>query len=103
VWSEEDRRPPWNGEVELVDSESGSRVKMQIDERARERYTAAFDQYAEKLQKIAVSNNGRYVSVSTATPLEDVIFGTISSCFSVGVRCSMPPRRLEREELRARY
>ena len=77
VWSEEDRRPPWNGELELVDSESGSRVKMQIDERARERYTAAFDQYAEKLQKIAVSNNGRYVSVSTATPLEDVIFGTM--------------------------
>jgi hypothetical protein len=77
VWSEEDRRPPWNGELELVDSESGSRVKMQIDERARERYTAAFDRYAETLQKIAVSNNGRYVSVSTATPLEDVIFGTL--------------------------
>jgi hypothetical protein len=77
VWSEEDRRPPWNGELELVDSESGSRVKMQIDERARERYTAAFDRYAETLQKIAVSNNGRYVSVSTATPLEDVIFGTM--------------------------
>jgi hypothetical protein len=46
---------------------------MQIDERALGRYTAAFDQYGEKLKKIAVSNNGRYV---TATPLEDVIFGT---------------------------
>ena len=77
VWSEEDRRPPWNGELELVDSESGSRVKMQIDDGARERYTAAFDHYAEKLQKIAVSNNGRYVSVSTTMPLEDVIFGAM--------------------------
>ena len=77
VWSEEDRRPPWNGELELVDAESGSHVKMQIDERARERYTAAFDNYAAALQKIAVSNNGRYVGVSTTTPLEDVIFGTM--------------------------
>jgi len=77
VWSEEDRSPPWNGELELVDAESGSHVKMQIDDRARERYTAAFDRYAETLQKIAVSNNGRYVSVSTTMPLEDVIFGTL--------------------------
>ena len=77
VWSEEDRSPPWNGELELVDAESGSHVKMQIDDRARERYTAAFDQYADTLQKIAVSNNGRYVSVSTTMPLEDVIFGTM--------------------------
>jgi uncharacterized protein (DUF58 family) len=77
IWSEEDRSPPWNGELELVDAESGSHVKMQIDDRARERYTAAFDRYAETLQKIAVSNNGRYVSVSTTMPLEDVIFGTL--------------------------
>ena len=55
VWSEEDRQPPWTGELELVDAESGSHVKMQVDERAREKYTAAFDQYAEALQKIAVS------------------------------------------------
>ena len=77
VWSDEDRMPPWNGELELVDAESGSHVKMQIDDQARERYTAAFDGYAAALQKIAVSNNGRYVSVSTSTPLEDVIFGTM--------------------------
>jgi uncharacterized protein (DUF58 family) len=77
VWSEEDRNPPWNGELELVDAESGSHVKMQIDDRARERYTAAFDRYADTLQKIAVSNNGRYVSVSTTMALEDVIFGTM--------------------------
>jgi uncharacterized protein (DUF58 family) len=77
VWSEEDRSPPWNGELELVDAESGSHVKMQIDDRARERYTAAFDRYSDTLQKIAVSNNGRYVSVSTTMPLEDVIFGTM--------------------------
>ena len=77
VWSEEDRQPPWTGELELVDAESGSHVKMQVDERAREKYTAAFDQYAEALQKIAVSNNGRYVGVASTMALEDVIFGAL--------------------------
>ena len=77
VWSEEDRQPPWTGELELVDAESGSHVKMQVDERAREKYTAAFDQYSESLQKIAVSNSGRYVGVTTTMALEDVIFGSL--------------------------
>ncbi len=77
VWSEEDRQPPWTGELELVDAESGSHVKMQVDEQAREKYTTAFDQYAEELQKIAVSNNGRYVGVASTMALEDVIFGAL--------------------------
>ncbi len=77
VWSEEDRQPPWTGELELVDAESGSHVKMQVDEQAREKYTTAFDQYAEALQKIAVSNNGRYVGVASTMALEDVIFGAL--------------------------
>jgi uncharacterized protein (DUF58 family) len=77
VWSEEDRQPPWTGELELVDAESGNHVKMQVDEQAREKYTTAFDQYAEALQKIAVSNNGRYVGVASTMALEDVIFGAL--------------------------
>jgi uncharacterized protein (DUF58 family) len=77
VWSDEDRLPPWTGELELMDAESGSHVKMQIDDHARERYTFAFDRYADTLQKIALSNNGRYVGVSTTTAFEDVIFGAL--------------------------
>src|SRR5207247_1609898 len=77
VWSEEDRLPPWTGELELVDAESGGHVKMQVDEGAREKYTAAFDQYSDTLQKIAASNNGRYAGVASTTALEDVIFGAL--------------------------
>jgi len=77
VWSDEDRQPPWAGELELVDSETGSHVKMQIDDRARERYTASFDSYAGALQKIAVRNSGRYLGVASSTALEDVIFGAL--------------------------
>lgn len=77
VWSDEDRVPPWIGELELVDSESESHVKMQVDEQARERYTAAFDRYAETLQRIALRNNGRYVGIPSSTAIEDVIFGAL--------------------------
>jgi len=77
IWSEEDRLPPWTGELELRDAESGSQVKLQIDDVAREKYTAAFDRYAAALEKIAVSNGGRYVGVSTTMALEDVIFGSL--------------------------
>ncbi len=77
VWSDEDRRPPWAGELELVDSETGSHVKMQIDDQARERYTASFDNYAGALQKIAVRNSGRYLGVASSTALEEVVFGAL--------------------------
>ena len=77
VWSEEDRRPPWTGELELVDAETGSHVKMQVDERAREKYTTAFDDYAETMQKVAARNSGRYVGVASTMSLEDVIFGSL--------------------------
>jgi uncharacterized protein (DUF58 family) len=77
VWSDEDRQPPWTGELELVDAESAVHVKMQIDDEARERYTTAFDLYAATLQKIAVSNSGRYVGVSVSTALDEVIFGAL--------------------------
>jgi uncharacterized protein (DUF58 family) len=77
VWSEEDRLPPWTGELELVDAESGIHVKMQVDDSARQKYTAAFDKYAETLQKVAGSNSGRYVGVASTMALEDVIFGAL--------------------------
>jgi uncharacterized protein (DUF58 family) len=84
VWAEEDRTPPWLGELELSDAESGERVKMQIDDGARERYTAAFDRYAKGLEQLAMRNSGRYVGVSTSMPIEDVIFGSLVRAGGVG-------------------
>jgi uncharacterized protein (DUF58 family) len=77
LWAEEDRTPPWVGELELADAETGARVKMEVDEEARERYTAAFDQYARSLEHFALRNGGRYVGISTSMPVEDVIFGSL--------------------------
>ena len=77
IYSEEDRTPPWNGELELVDAETHEEIRLQFDEQARQQYTHAFDEYAAALQQLAVRNGGRYAAVSTATPLEDIIFGSL--------------------------
>ncbi|MEX2261793.1 MAG: DUF58 domain-containing protein [Bryobacteraceae bacterium] len=77
VFSEDDRTPPWTGELELTDSETASQLRIYFDEAARERYTTAFDGHSESLQRLAYRNSGRYVGVSTAMPLEEVIFGPL--------------------------
>ena len=77
VWSDEDRTPPWLGELDLVDAETEARLQLQFDERARESYTRAFDVYAAGLQQLALRNGGRYVGVSTGVPIEDIIFSSL--------------------------
>ena len=42
LWSDQDRTPPWTGEVDLTDAESGSHLRIQVDEEARRQYTASF-------------------------------------------------------------
>jgi uncharacterized protein (DUF58 family) len=75
LWADEDRVPPWTGELELQDAETDTRLKLDFDEQARGRYTRAFDEYAAGIQHLAVRSGGRYVGISTSQPLEDVIFG----------------------------
>lgn len=77
VWSDEDRKPPWLGELDLVDAETEARLQLQFDEAARQSYTRAFDSYADSLQQFALRNGGRYVGVSTGMPLEDVVFSSL--------------------------
>lgn len=77
VWSEDDRTPPWLGDLDLVDAETDARLQLQFDEAARESYTLGFDQYAEGLQQLALRNGGRYVGVSTGMPIEEIIFGSL--------------------------
>ena len=50
IWADEDRVPPWTGELELRDSETGAAMKLDFDDDARQRYTRAFDEYCAGLQ-----------------------------------------------------
>ena len=77
VWAEEDREPPWEGELELEDAESGQRVELSFDAEARSRYTSEFDEYADRLERVALRNGGRYVGLPTSVPLERAVFGPL--------------------------
>jgi len=75
VWAEEDRVPPWEGQLELTDAETGDQMEIAFDAAARDRYTAAFDEYSQHIQHVGLRNSGRYVSLSTGTPVEEAVFG----------------------------
>ena len=69
VWADEDREPPWEGELDLEDAETGAARRAVVRCRAaRDMYTAAFDEYARHLRRIALRNNGRYVGLPTDVP-----------------------------------
>jgi len=77
IWADEDRIPPWTGELELRDAETGAGLKLDFDDQARRRYTYAFDEYAAAIQMMAHRSSGRYAGVATSQPLESVIFGDL--------------------------
>jgi uncharacterized protein (DUF58 family) len=83
LWSDEDRTPPWTGEVDLTDAESGSHLKIQVDAEARRRYTEAFDAFAAGIKEVAVRNNGKYAGLPTSTSLDDAIFDTMVRARSI--------------------
>ena len=77
LWTDEDRRPPWTGELELKDAETGASLKLDFDDDARERYTRSFDEYCATLQTLANRSSGRYAGIATSLPLESVVFGDL--------------------------
>jgi uncharacterized protein (DUF58 family) len=77
IWADEDRVPPWTGELELRDAETGAGMKLDFDDDARRRYTSAFDEYCAGLQTMAMRSRGRYAGVATSQSLESVIFGDL--------------------------
>ncbi|MBK5290960.1 MAG: DUF58 domain-containing protein [Acidobacteriia bacterium] len=83
LWTEEDRTPPWDGELELVDVESGRKLDLDFDAEARQRYTDQFDAFSSQLKKVAFRNGGRYVGIPTSVAVEEAIFGPIASAQGV--------------------
>ena len=77
TWADEDRTPPWDGLLQLEDAESGTIVETTFDDSARAAHEAAFDAYARQIRETALRNGGRYVGLSTSTPLEDAVFGPL--------------------------
>jgi uncharacterized protein (DUF58 family) len=77
VWAAEDREPPWEGELELEDAETGQLAELSFDSDARAMYTAAFDEFSQNLRRVALRNDGRYVGLPTDVPVDEAIFGPL--------------------------
>ena len=83
LWADQDRIPPWQGEVEMVDAESGEKLRIQVDEAARAKYTEGFDRFSAELREIAIRNQGKYAGIPTSMPLDDAIFGELIRARSI--------------------
>jgi uncharacterized protein (DUF58 family) len=77
VWSPDDREPSWEGEMDLVDAETGQHLELAIDKAAAERYREAFDLYSRRLMQLANRSGGRYVGLSSDTKMEEAIFDSL--------------------------
>jgi uncharacterized protein (DUF58 family) len=78
LWAPGDREPAAEGEIDLLDSETGERRNTFFDARARKQYTQAFDAHAEELKRLALRNGGRYAGISTLLPIDEVLFGDLA-------------------------
>jgi len=78
LWTGEDREPTAEGELELIDSESTTHVRITFDADTRRRYTQAFDEHCEQVKKLALRNSGRYAGFPVSIPLGDVLFGVLA-------------------------
>ena len=83
LWTDQDRTPPWNGEVDLTDAESGGKLRIQVDDEARRKYTEAFDGFSAGIKDVALRNQGKYTGLPTSMPLEDAIFGSMVRARSI--------------------
>jgi hypothetical protein len=83
IWADEDRTPPWTGECDFVEAESGAKLHIHVDSEARARYTEEFDKFAAGIRSIAMRNSGRYAAIPTSLPIDDAIFGKLMQARSV--------------------
>jgi uncharacterized protein (DUF58 family) len=83
LWSPEDREPPWDGQLDLVDAESGDTLEIGFDDAARGAYVTAFDEFARGIQRVGLRNSGRYVGLPANTTIEEAVFGPLARAGAV--------------------
>jgi uncharacterized protein (DUF58 family) len=82
----EDRMPPWTGEMELVDAETGEMKRIELNQRVAAQHAEAYDRYCERLQYLAIRNRGRYVLLMSDLPVEEAIFNSLAAPNGIGLR-----------------
>ena len=74
-----DRDPPWRGELQLHDAESGSMMRVSLDDASAREYRKAYDEHCRSLRRHAKRSRANYLHLSTSVPLEDVLFRELAA------------------------
>lgn len=69
--------PQMEGDLRLVDAESGEGIDVTIDLAAIDAYKARLAAWQEGLEDTATKRRASYVPLSTATPLNDLVFAEL--------------------------
>jgi uncharacterized protein (DUF58 family) len=83
LFAPEDRVPPWSGELDIVDAESGEHLQLSFEDDVRQLYTERFDDYARGLRDLALRKGGRFISLSTDSSVEEAVFGPLSQAQAI--------------------
>lgn len=75
VLAPEELEPPVDGDLTLVDSETGETVEVTVGERERTAYLARLSARIEELRKFGARHGLDVFSVRSDLPLEEVVFG----------------------------
>ena len=79
VASPDDREPPWRGDLDLLDAETGAAMRVSLDDEAAREYRDSYDQFCRSLEEHATRSRAEYLHVSTADPVEAVLFRDIAA------------------------
>ena len=78
--------PPWEGELEVLDAESGEMRRVQMDAPARSSTPRPTTQYCREVEYAALRNKGRYMHLTTDVPLQDALFGAVMGTGAVSLQ-----------------
>ena len=75
--SPEELDPQLEGDLKLVDAETGEAIDVTVDLAAIDDYKARLAAWQESLEDIATKRRASYVPISTDTPLNDLVFAEL--------------------------
>jgi uncharacterized protein (DUF58 family) len=77
VLAPDEMAPTFDGDLRLVDAESGARVDVTLDLAARERYTERVEAWQAELAALAAKRRIAYVPLTSDVPLADLVFAEL--------------------------
>lgn len=75
--SPEELEPPISGDLELVDSESGERSSLTVDQAAVEAYRRRLSAWLSDVRQICNRLGASYALVNSGRPVEELLFGDL--------------------------